>query len=901
MCIVRSLRSIAPATKVVGMQLERELFLSFFASPSSYLIWRALPSIVDAREKLLMPDPPSPAACPVCNSTVGFLLDGSCEKCERNARVAVLYAQIQAIQDSSSAPDTTTFVPFVDTKPTVNDGFAEDISSLAPSSRRYSGASAPYYPNTIVPSAAAAVARAGQPRTSAPLNPSTISVVTSQTSFVPSILQGSSSLVGAGSELRNLGIQFVKVWGLAGADTPLPISELTFKQLSTIPALVPKNLFADGADLRAVLEEQSLFRSTFNSDSMQFQLPLFLFAVGNLKKSYRLLVRDNMRQGMLDTARRCLSTTGYVPLYNLRSFSELSAEFGRNLPGPSAQWMAWSEVILSTHTTHWGIKFNKKNLDILTAMSMEAMGLAYRLCDQKFTKKGCFRVVSTRVFHDCTSWLKDQRSAMTLRVKNSSMGATNPISDTCRTNLKLAPLPTNVSNESPNFLQVPRPPSPAIFSNETPPVSLQGPRPPSQEKVLYPPILPFQETGVSSTNNVARLPSSFPSTNNVARLPSSIHEPTNNVAHLPSSFLSTNNLARLPSSFPPANNVAHLPSSFLSTNNLARLTPANNDVAFNLARLPSSFPPANNDVAGLPFSFPTRPPAGQYDDYDDSSSESSLVYRPAETTVSSPDPFVRTESISIPTASIENKAAGALVTITLKTPPTALKTPPTAPMDLKKLPAQPKNCVTRQAPIATHNDPRKTNHPNTTTTMPKQSSLEPAIVAAVRNPATTIPTSRMPPNIDATTPANMSDATDIAKRTPVVMTASSKKKTMTPTNPTPPNADDPDRKVCLFPADHHIYREGPYKRETDGRYSHLLGIECGDCLGEVVAGTDPSVVGLSTVPGFIYPTKINPVWVCHSCQEMMLCNTCFLVKSKTFSEANPGRPVRKRKQKATKP
>jgi hypothetical protein len=103
---------------------------------------------------------------------------------------------------------------------------------------------------------------------------------------------------------------------------------------------------------------------------------------------------------------------------------------------------------------------------------------------------------------------------------------------------------------------------------------------------------------------------------------------------------------------------------------------------------------------------------------------------------------------------------------------------------------------------------------------------------------------------------------------------------------------DVDR-PCSSPADHLIYREGPYTRETDGRYSHINGVQCIDCGCEVVGIADP---GPDVKGGFIYPTKDNPVWVCTSCQNNLLCQSCFVPRMDSFNAAHPGKVARVRRK-----
>jgi hypothetical protein len=100
-------------------------------------------------------------------------------------------------------------------------------------------------------------------------------------------------------------------------------------------------------------------------------------------------------------------------------------------------------------------------------------------------------------------------------------------------------------------------------------------------------------------------------------------------------------------------------------------------------------------------------------------------------------------------------------------------------------------------------------------------------------------------------------------------------------------------KPCPCPDDHLLFREGPYNRDVDGRYSHINGVCCIDC-GIQVVGVCPDVGSHSSLQ-FINPTKDNPVWVCSTCQKNLFCNDCFLPKMDRFNATHPGKLPRNRR------
>jgi hypothetical protein len=112
-----------------------------------------------------------------------------------------------------------------------------------------------------------------------------------------------------------------------------------------------------------------------------------------------------------------------------------------------------------------------------------------------------------------------------------------------------------------------------------------------------------------------------------------------------------------------------------------------------------------------------------------------------------------------------------------------------------------------------------------------------------------------------------------------------------------PTEQQRTHKPCATPADHIVYREGPYTKELDGRYSHINGVECVACCREVVGTRN---TGLDTLGLTVFPTKDNPVWVCSTCQKMLLCNTCFVEKREAFNKENPGKLKRVRRRPASK-
>jgi hypothetical protein len=112
---------------------------------------------------------------------------------------------------------------------------------------------------------------------------------------------------------------------------------------------------------------------------------------------------------------------------------------------------------------------------------------------------------------------------------------------------------------------------------------------------------------------------------------------------------------------------------------------------------------------------------------------------------------------------------------------------------------------------------------------------------------------------------------------------------------------EPGEKPCPSPADHVIFREGQYQKEIDGRYSHINGVPCLECCITVVGPNDPQGERVHALHDLCnIPSKENPVWVCSSCQKMLLCNSCFLVKKTEYDRTNPGKTRRNRRPPASK-
>jgi hypothetical protein len=318
--------------------------------------------------------------------------DGMCEACNLKAQIAVLQGNLQRHHYRSNSAAPPFFIDLESPPP--------NLSVATPS-------------GSSLTSAASSIAKANYLHAQPPAdatnrNDQPPPLAGNQPSFVSSIISRYRPIIGTGSDSRNHGCILVLDWGLCSSVNNL--SALTNQQVyQDVPACVPKDLFT--ADARVLLEEQSLLRHKFNSATMGQQRPAFVMAITKLKTHFNSVLRNNMREAMTESARLAAPFTGYCSLTKLISQSDLEAELKcRGRP----HWFTWWNQVHSDHCANWAKGHAQNNLDILTMLAMEAMGIEYRVREKGV---GCFRLAATKLFHnECTflrSFNPEYRSSAT--------------------------------------------------------------------------------------------------------------------------------------------------------------------------------------------------------------------------------------------------------------------------------------------------------------------------------------------------------------------------------------------------------------------------------------------------------------------------------------------------------
>jgi hypothetical protein len=129
-----------------------------------------------------------------------------------------------------------------------------------------------------------------------------------------------------------------------------------------------------------------------------------------VKQSLSTLVKENMQQCMLETAKNCLVSAGYEPTSFLISRDNLETELKRS---SIVGWDSFHHHVWCGHVSAWTAPKKNPNLTVLTTLCMTAMGIAKSsmsaLAPGVSTKfaKGSFRRHATRVFQDEKKRLKN--------------------------------------------------------------------------------------------------------------------------------------------------------------------------------------------------------------------------------------------------------------------------------------------------------------------------------------------------------------------------------------------------------------------------------------------------------------------------------------------------------------
>jgi hypothetical protein len=296
---------------------------------------------------------------------------------------------------------------------------------------------------------------------------------------------------------------------------------------------------------------------------------------------------------------------------------------------------------------------------------------------------------------------------------------------------------------------------------------------------------------------------------------------------------------------------------------------------------------ANPRFPFLPASFPETNEAFSVADGD--ASVASLYFRPPDLTVgganlvsvSPPLPPILCET---PTVHNSTQAQVQITVLGTKTPsptPTAAKIGrplvPTAPSPPDLTVVGP-NLLSVSPPLPPVLCATPTDHNST------KAQVKLAVVGTTVPSAPTPTAAKIGPPLVPTAPSILGERVvrdKFKKHECIIADTDSVTEKVLDTPPSPPL-----EKPCATPGDHLVYREGPYTKELDGRYSHINGVECIACSREVVGTRN---TGLDKLGLTVLPTKSNPVWVCTTCQRMLLCNACFVKKRDAFNTENPGK------------
>lgn len=231
-------------------------------------------------------------------------------------------------------------------------------------------------------------------------------------SFLMGLLGGRTPIVCCDtSETRNIGTTLVRLWGLSSpeAQPPAHLHAAVSVMASSPIAMVPTNFFDDSCDAKTVLQVHSILSHTFFTECLPLQMPLFERTKSEVKQCFSTLVKENMQQCMLETAKNCLVSTGYEPTSFLISRDNLDTELKRS---SIVGWDSFYYHVWCGHIAAWAASKKNPNLTVLTTLCMTAMGIAESggpaLAPGVSTKfsKGSFRRHATRVYQDEKKRLK---------------------------------------------------------------------------------------------------------------------------------------------------------------------------------------------------------------------------------------------------------------------------------------------------------------------------------------------------------------------------------------------------------------------------------------------------------------------------------------------------------------
>jgi hypothetical protein len=666
------------------------------------------------------------------------------------------------------------------------------------------------------------------------------------TSFSTSVMSRLKPLAGAGSEARQHGLNLVQRWGLAGDNTVLPVSAMSQEDVSKLMALVPKDFLAETCDHEAILTKKSFLRDTFTtSPNFASSLEHFKYDVSVVGKRFREFVRLSMKNALLNTASRCLQESGYKSITPMRSIEDMSIDLKR---GPirddgslDANWNKWFEQLYASHITTYS-RTGGENLLILSARSMEAMGIAYCQDDAAFVRPnrslGSFKAVATKIYGNVKEWL---RNFATDGFKVSS--------------IKQGPRAVAANATEPVTSKVPV----GGFPFEFP----EGGFPLLAVKTEL--SCGWEEMDGGRARNVDDRDSLFFMGDDMtAQVPGAID--VLGYSKKPEAVDAIEEeVHRMPVKFSVATPVS-------TSTNLMQQTAASaimNEGTSSNAPVASTrkismvvrAPPAKTKVAN---DIKTEPAPGVGKAAADQA-------KAAAKTLATKD---RAKAAALQKLAYEAKAdpKGAAMSTHDSEPPKGVSVDKQKPTVLEKV-------QVKDVSVAQHNEQVEVPTP-TALTKAKVQAAPVMNEKQVDTASEKLRASLQQKVVKEQVKPKLPDVEVINVPVPVPVEVQVEVQV------------DDGRRICGNPTDHVIYQAGQYKSETNGAYSFVDGVACEVCLKE---GT--SVAGKGT--NYICPTKADPVWVCATCEGNLHCSHCFRLKQKQFDLDNPNgckrSRVRKRK------
>jgi hypothetical protein len=780
-----------------------------------------------------------PTACVCCRRRVATSpTDGTCDECTLFlADMVSRKMEEQSLSFGGNGVPSNKPRPPTEVEVFDNDSFSVDASSL-----RQSGASSLCNINSQI----------GSTRLSRTAHSSSTSVVskraaasvisTATPDFVDGLLSLESSISTFGSTLRNHGYRLVVNWGLAPLGTNIPSILAKFVLPSGVSAALPKKFFTE--DPKMMLQNLSLLRNQFSTSAISQQVELFGHEIILVKAAFNKVVRDFMKLAMLEFSRDLLTSSDYVPATRLTNLDDLEVELRSNT---RSNWLTWYQATVAHHTSVWRKGGAQKcNLDLLTMRGMQLMGIDYR-CHSNESGGGCFRRAATRVFHNLSTHLK---SFMTLYKAEMAK-----VRVAC---VILCDLVHSFWLQFPISLTHPPPIILIPLQNKSPPSTTDGGLSTGTnlvtESLLSPipwslPVLPPISLPVVAQTLFVDDPLALSDQPNLSPHPLPLlglesHSPLPTVAET-AVDVHANIYDFLPGPSP----------------TVARATTATTKSTTTVASVEGTGP--------IPVTLPSPVPIAP----------------------------VHASTSPTPTLLLDSSSAQFRCSPVLLLDRQSVDSDKTNHSDP---PLPPESTITSPVAVLADSGPATLSHSVDTPAIVNDSQLKVLALNAdhvLDGPdpptAASISTPVVGPEPNGAMHGRPSQKR--CTTTGLVSSRPRKKKAARgrlETDVEQASSAPLQYKPCPTPGDHQLYREGPYKREVDGRYSHINGEHCVDC-GSVVRCSSIEAEGS---PGkFIIPSKDTPVWVCSSCQKELLCSTCFGLKTALFDAAHPGKMSRVRR------